>query len=57
MTNTTNAALASFADLTAKDTGSDTATAVRHMRDEPQEVALAVGCTVDEVIAWCDAQA
>lgn len=56
MTKTIAAELTSFALGTAKDTGSDTATAVRHMRDEPQEVALAVGCTVDEVIAWCDAQ-
>lgn len=54
MTNKTHAALTEYAQHTAADMGETVATAVRAMRDEPGEVALAVGCAADVVVEWCD---
>lgn len=57
---TTNAKLAEqlteYARMTAADTGESYDTAVRHMRDEPSEVAAELGCTAEQVIAWTEAQ-
>ena len=51
-----SAALAWYARLTVVDMGESYDAAVRAMRDEPQEVAAEVGCSADDVIAWCDAE-
>lgn len=52
-----NEQLTEYARLTAADMNADVAAAVRAMRDEPNEVAVEIGCTVDQVVAWCEAQA
>lgn len=51
-----SAKLDKFARDTAADTDDDYATAVRHMADEPSEVALALGCSREEVLAWTKGQ-
>jgi hypothetical protein len=46
-----------YANQTAADMGEDFAAACRAMRDEPGEVALAVGMSASNVITWCDEMA
>jgi adenylosuccinate lyase len=55
-TTTLTADLSKYAAETAADMGEDVAAAVRAMRDEPGEVARAIGCTSEEVIDWCREQ-
>jgi hypothetical protein len=53
---TTLIALDDFALRTAADTGTDLPSAVRMMVDEPQKVALALGCPIEHVRLWCEQQ-
>lgn len=48
--------LSQYRGLTAADMGVDAEAAVRAMRDEPGEVAREIGCTTEQVLAWCAAQ-
>jgi len=50
-----DATLVQYAEETAADIGGDFGDAVRAMRDDPSEVAMAVRRQADYVIAWCRA--